>query len=1019
MPNQPGTQTFLFNAGLADQVNDDLVANGSALKLENAVFDKLGRIVKRAGHVQLAPDGVIALSDLANPAMLGSLNGGPVIFDSITQGPGAVAYMPDSGALGAFEADAASSTLDVGTAISPATLKKIAAYQDSSTTDPSCAYLNGILAVSSGVGVRFYDATSGACLVDGVETVYGSRIRLFTAGTDYIVALSVTSGSLYCTAFDVSDGSVSLAGSLSSAVALVTMGGDFIYDAYQFSSTEIAVVYRDATNPNTTVRIAQYDFSSGATATTTATASFSVADSSATIGWLAPGPAILRRAVAWGGTSGVYFKWYSSDLSASASAIQLDSSTSANQRNITGFYHGTGDNEVRVLWEVSSASTRTADLIRMATVSSAGTVTLDSTILETLGIRSKVFPATAADGSQQFYFFASRDHSADDSTQDKTLFLVYVSSKRLLRKVTKVGVLLQRKSAGRTTVPAWIHAPVALDNTGRKFAYAAAVRSSFDFEGSTLSERKLTEVFSIDFDATDAAQPRQIARCLFTPGATLGMYDGVQWTSYGIELRPVITISSVNNGAGVMSEGDVRSYRACFVKRDAFGRVFRSAPSVLKSGTVSAGHDALRVTVSAEYPFEDLAVEIYATEFGAGASGILPQLVEVIASPASSNTWDDTVTNAAQNSGTVLYVGDGSTGSELENLAPPGATNVVQWRGRIVVASGETRTEIWISKSLTINTLPGFSESLVVDMPEPVTALAVVDDQLIAFSATAVYRLVEEPPDDTGSGSLPRPQRVGDVGTTYPRMILEHEGVWFQSAKRLLRLSRGASVEFGIADAIENTPATKTPCCAVAIPERSQLRWYYTEGDFVVFDTKRNVWSKCALATNCDVKGVVDLAGDAFLLVDASETSTPSLELWLEDDATYTDPTSSVAASGTTNIVPKIQTPFLGVGQGTLRIHRIYPIGELLGVMLLRAETFTNGDQDSVVETRNVTLSTGSNLEAVMKPATRRCESFSVQFSELAAPASSATAGMALTGVTIEYSIDGRRPHRSSTGTMT
>lgn len=1027
MPNQVLSQMLLFNSGLADQVNKDLVANGYALQLHNAVKDKLGRIVKRSGHTKLTPTGPSALdpANAGNAWQLASRMGAPLLLSGCTTGAHLRQYLADSNSMaGSVDAVAADPdrSLSTGFKLNVRPKRWTVAGDLSDAKNGSCAYAGGLLLATFDTAGGFVrrivqELESGATIFD--EEFVGTKAKA-VAVNGYLVMFYVDFfGVLNWVALNSASPTTATTTSGNFGVT----GGSQLYDVHAYSSTSVAIAFQDSAAPTTTVQLRQWGLPGGTTHTSSVAISATMAMS-----WINDRVGTGYRSLAYAGANGVGNAIRTSTLALFATMV-LDASATANVRNITGVNVNPSDpSRVRVLWEVSAASSIN-HRIKMARVEASSVVT---DLLRGCGLRSKIFHAAGPYNGVtvgQPVFIASYD-----SDVQPTYFLMWLNADLTLteQQATPQAKLLPLAAGGHTESTNSLCEPASISSVSTpdvEWVFVATKRSRIESEGSTLTVERHLEAFRLDFDAATVGAPKEIGPWMLCPGGNLRAFDGKVHREWLFDLRPEApTVTSVSTGSGVLTPGDVRSYRAVYAVTDSAGMVHRSAPSVQVSGTVGVGHNALSVAVptlritsqsTSSAAFQGVTIELYATEANQGAAGLAFQLIRQFSNSLTADTASvvDIATNTQQNSGTVLYSGDSSTGSELDNIAPPGLVDVCAWRNRIVGISAEKPTELWISKNMTINAAPGFSESLVVDCQEEMTAIASLDDQLFLFSASRVYRVIDEPPDDTGSGTLPRPQRIGDVGTTYPRMVAVHEGIWFQSGLRLLRVSRGAQVEYGIGDAAESVVRAGTPVCGIAIPERSQVRWYYADGSFVIYDDKRSEWSTCRLpvtdvSSQLVVRSAISYNGNALLLIQHYGFAV----LWLEDDDVYTDPGQSATP---VNIVPQIMGVFLSADSklGQIRIHEVQAFGEVRGSFTLQIDAFINFNRDTPVETVSGTYSVA--LTAKYKPKYRRCESFAARLSEYAVGVAAPTAGMALTGMLIRYSIESGRSHRGNANAMT
>lgn len=305
-------------------------------------------------------------------------------------------------------------------------------------------------------------------------------------------------------------------------------------------------------------------------------------------------------------------------------------------------------------------------------------------------------------------------------------------------------------------------------------------------------------------------------------GGTPSYYDGEHVVESGFCWYPEIfdvTYSAIGN-----LPGGVYTYTVTYEWRDGAGRLHRSAPATPVIGTAPAQGsfeiDIRTLNLSLKdsqvhYPEDNpIVIRIWRTESSgttfrniyAGATGFAPE-----DSPRNDpTTWmiqvTDDVTDALLGEALPYTLASGLW-TPLEPIQPPRATDVVMWQNRIWLASGR---ELWYSLEIiptagTGELAPEFNPVNVLRLEEQdiITALVVMDDQLIVLSEDKITSVTGIPNDDTGAnGSFRQELVTTGTGCIDPRSaIYMPDGVMFQSDKGYYLMGRGRDLNYLLAGA--------------------------------------------------------------------------------------------------------------------------------------------------------------------------------------------------------------------------
>lgn len=345
-------------------------------------------------------------------------------------------------------------------------------------------------------------------------------------------------------------------------------------------------------------------------------------------------------------------------------------------------------------------------------------------------------------------------------------------------------------------------------------------------------------------------------------------------------LAPQILSLTEQSTGGQMTDGDY-SYIAVYEYIDNEGQLHRSQPSPSTSVTLSAGTGtssvdiALRDNRLQQFPEESTyRVMIYRTAADAsGVQGTVYHLTAISDGPDTAIT--DGRSNSDLQTNALLTVQQGGT---LEPVPLPGCSAVALWNGRMWAVPATRRSQVWPSKLLVAGRGPEFPADLVIDASgEPVTALAEFGNALLVFRERSVEAIYGEGPDNNGEGGdfsrlTPVVQTLGAVDgasvVTFPG------GVAFRSRRGYRVLSAGMQVMRG-QDGTElgsevDAYADATVRSATLMRDDDRIVWLIDHAsiDAVVFDVRTGQWATWVLSGSISALRGVDLAG-AHVIIDS------------------------------------------------------------------------------------------------------------------------------------------------------
>lgn len=453
-------------------------------------------------------------------------------------------------------------------------------------------------------------------------------------------------------------------------------------------------------------------------------------------------------------------------------------------------------------------------------------------------LASKAFRVERTTGTGVYEIFA---WVQNQHTTHTTHFLIdfYTNPTIILPRSTVcrvVATALPRYGYGRqVTRDATLSSVAALGTWD--FITAAAV---------TLTDRRTRQIFGL----RTLFHSEWLRTCVDTDGGLVigggapTLFDGVYAWEIGFfnepDLGAMATFTS-SNSAGSLTNSGVYSYVAVYAVRDGRGNIHRSAPSVVKSvPTLGASDDTIQgtvpplhltnrsdsTTINGGTTVNPIIIELYRTVHN-GSAYYFCQAIRNDPSSSTAIAFTDEMSDVTLAANAQLY----TTGGVLDRTAPESAAIVHAHKGAVVL--GDTASgNIWFSGELLDDEGLWFSESTTVAPFDGgrVTAMATMDQALIAFKTESIYGFDGEPPSDVGVSSLSPPRRVqSDVGCIDPNSVVGGDmGVFFYGRTGLALLTRGYAVEpIGkpIEDSYSSTTQARRFAGACLIPGQNLIRF--------------------------------------------------------------------------------------------------------------------------------------------------------------------------------------------------
>lgn len=377
--------------------------------------------------------------------------------------------------------------------------------------------------------------------------------------------------------------------------------------------------------------------------------------------------------------------------------------------------------------------------------------------------------------------------------------------------------------------------------------------------GSQFRETGLRLV-SLDFDSEDSHQAVQLGRGLYMAGACPQHYDGLRWTEQGFHVGPELIVATPAAG-GSMTASTTYQYRAWYEWPDTQGEVHLGPISISTSVTMAGGQTQVTLTLPTLRVTQKPNVRICVARSLAAATGSTAQLFRVTSLDPSTlgdpngivynNTAVDTVTFIDQMSDATLRLQEElyTNGGTLSNDPSPVGSVIAVGKGRAFATDPSNGNAVRYSQPIR----DGFGVEMPPDLVHDVdpfggdvTAIAVQDDRIVLFKASAIFMFSGDGPPqngDTSTSGFTIPQLItSDVGCTDPAsVVLTPLGHMFKSAKGIYMLGRDGAVSYvGAPAEAFNGQLVRA---ATVMPDRTQVVFLTDDGTTLLYDFLFGQWS--------------------------------------------------------------------------------------------------------------------------------------------------------------------------------
>jgi hypothetical protein len=384
----------------------------------------------------------------------------------------------------------------------------------------------------------------------------------------------------------------------------------------------------------------------------------------------------------------------------------------------------------------------------------------------------------------------------------------------------------------------------------------------------------------------------------------LTAYDGVEAIGYGFPHAAFIdaTGAIVSASGGGMGPG---TYQYNIVpERKSWAGILHRGPTTIGQSFTAPGGGLAKISV-AFIPIELAAGkrDQLLTVFRTVANGSIPQRLTIepsivtvpnaiIASPvfAVDGNSDSSVAGIPLSKRPAIYTASG----ELDDYQPPACLTSTIHQSRLWIVAADGRT-VWISKDRSANpgVAPGFHPTQILQFDQTVTALASMDDKLVAFAADRLWFVIGDGAAPNGLGATYQINKIqADVGCINPRSVVSTpDGIMFQSTRGLHLLTRDLGVAWIGRQVKDILAAFPNVTSAVLVPSANEIRFTCNDAGsasstVLVYNYVERQWT----TSRYTVGGVYGAPiADAILFGGVWTFVTPSGQVVQESTATYLD----------------------------------------------------------------------------------------------------------------------------------
>ncbi len=341
---------------------------------------------------------------------------------------------------------------------------------------------------------------------------------------------------------------------------------------------------------------------------------------------------------------------------------------------------------------------------------------------------------------------------------------------------------------------------------------------------------------------------------LYITGGILQQYDGNSVTEQGFNYFPE-DINYLTSAAGNISNGTY-SWQFTYEWTDNTGKVERSAPSPAVTLTLNQTTNSITFAIPTLTltKKDNVRLVVYRTRNALTGDPLLYRVTNVINPTLNDPTVDyipftDTFNDTSIDANDILYCSPDTQGQliTLENLPAPNCNLIVSYKNRLFIAGTDNPNQLSYSKTVVTGEAIAFNDLFTLNMDPkggPISALAILDSNIIIFKESTMYLLSGLGPTNTGAqNDFQDPQMIAsDIGCIEPNSIVlvSSLGLFFKSTKGIWLLNRTLQTEW-IGSSVDNF-SSQVIVSADQVPGTNQVRFTCSDGPALVYDYYWKQW---------------------------------------------------------------------------------------------------------------------------------------------------------------------------------
>lgn len=710
--------------------------------------------------------------------------------------------------------------------------------------------------------------------------------------------------------------------------------------------------------------------------------------------------------VAWGDSTGGVnnvIKYVATNTSTAAEAFPpatVQSVTIATDGRFIRFAFCPSSTTQAVLWSSQGGEFATKPSVLAAGVNGPAAAVLSTARTYWLGLLTQPWVAPSPEASTRQYVGVQLFSTVQSTNYVAELDASNLSALSQIQIAARFATRLVGQSTGSRAEMTSLCVPsVPNPQTGRYYIAHNVVTS-----GSGTGQRVQLYRTTVEYEPSTRHRGAEYRASLRLGGGCPLVFDGQRAYEEGFHWYPEIVNVTKTGAVGGLFAGTYL-VSACYVFTLASGEIVRSAPSPPFVFTAALNDKATYIvrtyTAGAMRGYTTPAItsvriECYRTQVGGETSTLIDNatLTSANANDPTTNTIsiDDTNSDANIASNLPLYT-DG-TPPPLENLCPPSLYPIVLHGGRLW-GIDESRRRVYYTDEPIPGEAPRWHEvqSIDIDAGDDLVGFIPVEGTLFVAANSFIVRLVGQPSDRLGSGTLDFQAVAATTGMGAIAVAQADFGTIYQSPNGDLQLldRSGAIQDVGLA--VQTSTESQTlMTAAVEHGIQRELRFAIqasaaaSTGEVLVFESDRKQWMKRQYQA-----GAIH--------------SFPMRDMWMvggvcyfgrSNGAVYYEDTTTWTDDGAFNEMT-VGLPFVSMGaiQGYQRCRTVRLLGDRYTAHDVEITVYFDGSESSPVSPRTFSDATYGALdpyELEHGPARQKSSRFRVQF-KTKAPSGGAAVG--------------------------